>query len=468
MNKQFLWIGSAALALSACAAGPGELPQASSVALPESFAAAPTSDAVDEAGVAALLPNDPAFAALAMMALEDSPTLGTALARIDGARASASRSRAERAPNIGYDRSVEFRRTSPNQFGDNLPFEPDTERTSYSANLTARWDLDLFGQLRASERAAKARLDAAGADAEAVRLALIAEVAGAVTDWRTLEARRIALQSDLDAADGLARLAGVRETSGIAPGFDRYRAESQAAASRSRLAALASERARLIGRLVTLTAQPAPMVEQALAQAEITDALPSAPPAMPSELLTRRPDVRAAAARLAAADAEVSAAAAKRFPRISISGAIGTLAFALGDLFDSDSVVGNIGLGIAGPLLDFGRIGAEIDRAEAGTWEAFHAYRGAVFTALGDAETAYGLIAAADAEASATTDEAQRADRAARLAETRYKAGLDNFLTVLDARRAADASGERAASAKGRAIRARILLWQALGGSDLR
>ena len=86
-------------------------------------------------------------------------------------------------------------------------------------------------------------------------------------------------------------------------------------------------------------------------------------------------------------------------------------------------------------------------------------------TALGDAEGGYALVAAADRELAAATAEAAAADRAARLTETRFRAGLSNLLLVLDARRLALAAGERAAAARGRALRARIALWQALGGS---
>ena len=140
------------------------------------------------------------------------------------------------------------------------------------------------------------------------------------------------------------------------------------------------------------------------------------------------------------------------------------LAFSPTDLFDEDSLVGSLAGAIVGPLFDFGRIEAEIDGAAAEKRAAFQAYRGTVYTALGDAEAAYGLVAAADRELAAAQAEAASLQRAARLSETRQRAGLADFLTVLEARRAADASGDRSAAALGRARRARVLLWQALGG----
>jgi len=190
----------------------------------------------------------------------------------------------------------------------------------------------------------------------------------------------------------------------------------------------------------------------------------AAPSALPSQLLNNRPDVRKAAAELAASDAELAAAARKRFPKLSLSATLGLLAFNLDDLFNDESNIYNLGAGLAAPLLDFGRIQAEIDGAAANKKAAFAAYRGAVFTALADAETAYGLIAAADSEAQSALRENAELEHVADLAETRFRAGLEDSLALLEARRAADTSGERAAASVGRARRARVLLWQALGG----
>lgn len=452
------------LALGACGLKP--TPQIATPApeMAPSFLFTP--DAKTDANLAALLPRgDAAFDTLAARTLESAPNLAEALARVDAARAGAARAGAARLPNISADASVTENRINPNQFGDAgaSGLIPSTQ-TFYGANLVASWDPDIFGRLRAQERAAIARIDAATASASAVRNALLAEIAGSVIDWRTLAARTAALQSDVASARRLARLAQTREEAGLAPGFDRVRAEAQASASRSRLAALESERVRIIGRLVTLTGVTAQEVNAALAKPGGAPEPAAAPAALPSELLTNRPDILAAAAELEAADADLAAATRARFPRFTLSGVLGLLAFDPGDLFDNDSIVGSLTAGVAGPLLDFGRIDAEIDGAAAGKRAAFAAYRAAVFQALGDAEAAYGLIAASDAEAVLAMRERDELERAARLADTRYRAGLASFSEALEARRAADASGERAAASLGRASRARVLLWQALGG----
>lgn len=452
------------LALGACVMNPAPDIATPTPALPQTFFFQP--DAAAGSALAALMPGgDPAYRTLSTAALADAPSLAEALARIDSARAGARRAGAERLPNISADGSVTQNRINPAQFGQAgqqgiIP----AEQTFYGANITASWDPDIFGQLKAQERAALARIDAASAQAQGVRLALLAEIAASVTDWRVLDTRAAAITADVAAAGQLAGLAKAREDAGIAPGFDRVRAEATATSSQVRLAALDSERARLIGRLVTLTGQDAASVRAALATAAPALTPAPAPAALPSELLANRPDVAAAAANLAASDADLAAAARARFPRITLSGVIGLLAFSPGDFLDDDSIIGTLAAGIAGPLLDFGRVGAGIDLAAADKRAAFAAYRAAVFQALGDAEAAYGVVTAADTEAQLSVAERDQLNRAASLADTRYRAGLASFLEVLEARRAADASGERAAAALGRAARARIVLWQALGG----
>jgi len=453
--------------LSACVAGPPPEIATPVPVLPETFLYQP--DATSRAALGNLMPyGDPAFLTLAGYALDGAPNLAEALARVDAARAGAAGAGAARMPNISADRTVTGNRINPNQFGDGAAAGGfiDTEQVSFGNNVVASWDVDLFGRLRAQERAAIARIDAADASAKAVRIALISEIAASVVDWRTLSARESALQQDVYAALQLADLAKAREDAGIAPGFDRVRAEAAASASRSRLATLDSERVQIVGRLVTLTGQNAQTINTALYE-EGPEANPGTPPAaVPSLLLTNRPDVLAAAAELAATDADLAATARQRFPRLTLSAALGLLSFDLGSMFDEDSIVGTLTAGLATPLFDFGRIEAEIDGAAANKRAAFAAYRGAVFQALGDAETAYGLIASTDREAQLALRERDELQRAAELANTRYRAGLADFLTVLEARRAADASGERAAAALGRAQRARIILWQALGGED--
>ena len=238
------------LTLAACAMQPAPEIATPTPDLPPAFFFKP--EGGTSAGLAALMPaGDPAYRSLSEAALANGPSLAEAVARIDAARAGARRAGAERLPNISADADVTRNRINPAQFGQagQQGFIP-REQTSYGANIVASWDPDIFGQLKAQERAALARIDAASAQAQGVRLSLLSEIAGSVTDWRVLDARAEAIKADASAAQALAGLAKVREDAGIAPGFDRVRAEATASSSAVRLAALESERARLIGRLV--------------------------------------------------------------------------------------------------------------------------------------------------------------------------------------------------------------------------
>lgn len=452
-------------ALSGCVAGPPPVIATPAPVLPDQFAFEPEGAA--DADLATLMPvDDAAFEALSASALAQSPTLAQALARIDQARAAANRAGADRLPTLGVTTSVTGTRTNSDQFGSNLPggINFDTERVSYGSNIVAAWDADLFGRLRAQQRAAQARLDAANFAAHGVRIALLSEIAGNVIDWQSLILRHDVLTRDVDAARAFARLTADRRTAGLASAFDMVRADAFAAAAQTRLAALPAERARIVGRLVTLTASDAAAVQSALALARPPSAPLAAPTATPSTLLRNRPDVAAAEANLRAADADLAAAARRRFPTLSLSGTLGLLAFALGDVFDADALVGSLGASVAAPLLDFGRIAADIDGAASGKQAAFAAYRGAVYAALGETEAGYGLVAATDAEAALANAEATSLQRAASLADIRHRAGLASLLSVLDARRQAEAAGERAIAAAARARRARVALWLALGG----
>ncbi len=438
------------------------------VATPAAFALASDVIAQDRETLDTLLPtDDPAFTTLRTAAEEDAPTLAAALARIDAARAAAKGADANRLPAVAADGSISRTRSNPGSFGTNLPpgISIDRNQTSYGANITANWDIDIFGGLRASARAASIRINAATADAAAVRLALVSAIAANIVDWRTLQNRAVVLQEDLAAAENLMRLTEERARAGIAPGLDAVQAESLIADARSRLAALPGERAVIVGALVTLTGKDTATILESLKSEPSKASAPRPPLSSPSEMLRARPDVTAAEARLAATDADIAAAAAERFPKITLSGAIGLLSFALGDLFSNDSLVGSLGAGIAGPLLDFGRVDAQIDQSKANAREAFASYRGAVYTALGEAETAYGQVASVDAEVVSLIAQEKLEEDAEYLLGIRYRNGLSDFRDVLNARRTLNTTRTQVAIANGRALRARVALWQALGGS---
>lgn len=469
--RAVLLSGALAVLLTACATYQGARAP-SEVDVPDRFAMV-ASEVDANLDAAALLPfADPAYGALLERALISAPDLQAALARIDAARAGARGAGAERLPNVTASGSVTRERTSVAAFGGlpaDIPF--DTDQTIYSASINAGWDLDIFGRLRASERAALARVDAARADAAAVRIALATDIARAVIAYRAAEERLAVIEQDLAEARDLVSLTGVRSRAGIVPGFDLVRAQSLEADALARRGPVQADRVTALATLATLTAQPVDAIAQTLDAVPegqdalaVTDALPEL--VIPSILLRQRPDVVAAENRLAAADAEIAAAAAAQFPSFSISGVIGLIALAFGDLFTDDAVVASLGASVSGPLLDFGRTAAQIDQREAEAAEAFADYRRAVFVALGDVERSLGTIAAADGRAEALERQLVFDNDNVGLAAIRYRRGLADFLTVIDAQRAANAT--RSTEILARADRAlqRVALFRAIGDVD--
>ncbi len=416
-----------------------------------------------------LLPQtDAAYAVLERRALASAPTLAAAIARIDGARAGVRAARAEQLPNIAASGAVARERINQQQFGGALPpgvaIAPD--RTTYDLAVDGSWDADLFGRLRATRNAAAARLDAASADAAGVRLALRADIARGIIDARALDAGIAVARRDIASAADLVSITRARARAGVAPGVDVVRAQSLEADAAARLELLADRRAAAIGQLATLTALSVQDVIAALQQ-PTGAAVPSTPVlAIPSLQLRARPDIAAAERRLAAADQEIAAAAAERYPRLSITAALGLFTLGLSNLLDERSLTGSLGAGLAGPLLDFGRVGARIDRRQAEAREAFAEYRRALFAGLGETEAALGAVSAADRRSAALERQSALDGDATALARERYRRGLDNFLAVIDAERSGFASSASAIEARADASRARIALYRAVGGGD--
>ena len=450
--------------LSACAqvsAGP----EAVSVKVPQQFIYAPPTEA--RANLASLLPSDdPAFAALVARVDAEAPDLALALARIQIARAGVKGANAERLPRIDSTTGASASQSSPNaafNVPNNVPF--DRSRTDYSLGLEAGWEIDLFRRLKATARAAGLRLNAADADAKAVRLAVVTDIARAVSDYRGAEARRAIIAADLKDASDLVNLTRIRARAGIVPGFDLVRAQSLEADAKSRLPPIEAEQAAALGRLVALSASDGPTLRSLLQGQSPKVAFASVEAGLPSILLRQRPDIVAAEFRLGAANAEIAAAAAARFPRINISSALGLATMGLGSLFSGDSLTASLGGNIAAPLIDFGRTQAQINLREAQAQEAFADYRRLVFVAIGECETALGTLTATRVRLTALEAQLRIESDALGLARERYRLGLSDLLTVIDAQRQLNTVRQAATQAQSDTERAAIAVYRSFGGS---
>jgi NodT family efflux transporter outer membrane factor (OMF) lipoprotein len=413
-----------------------------------------------------VLAADPALDPLLTAARTASPDIETAAARVLQARAGLRAARAEQSPTLDGSFSVTRSRPSQEQFGPNAP--PGLilpELTFLEPGIAAGWELDLFGRLAANRKAAAARLDAATADADATRLSLETEIARNLLAIRALDARLLAAADALSAARTLDRLARVRAEAGLVTGLDPATTAADVAQAEAALPPLGAERSARLAALSRLTGLSVARVAQTVGQGvELPGQQLWSVPDIPSDLLQRRPDIRGAAARLHAADADVAAALAARFPRLTLTGSLGWLSTTVAGLFTGDALAATAGGMLSGPLIDFGRTAAEVDRSRAVVSEARGLYRAAVLNALAEVETRLAAARAARDQAAQLARAAAALETARRLADSQYRGGLTDARAVSEsARRLADVRDRRIA-AEGAAIDAALELELASGG----
>jgi NodT family efflux transporter outer membrane factor (OMF) lipoprotein len=451
------------LLLAGCATVP---PQPAPETLVPAGHAAPEVAPSAGPGLRAALAQDPALEPLLVAARAGSPDLETAAARVLQARAGLRAAGAQLAPSVDASVSATRRRQSQEQFGPNAPPGLILPTLSfYEPSLTVGWEIDLFGRLAASRKAAAARLSAAGADAEAVRLTLETDIARSVVAVRSLDGRIKAANEAVAAARSLDHLARVRAEAGLVTGLDPATTAADVAQAEAALPPLQADRTARIASLSRLTGLSTARVAEILGR---DVSLPSASawslPDIPSGLLQRRPDIRSAQAQLHAADADVAAALAARYPRLTLTGSLGWLSTTIANLFTGDALAATLGGTLSAPLLDFGRTAAEVDRSRAVVAEAAGLYRGAVLQALAEVETELAAARAARAQAADLARTAAALETARRLSDSQYRGGLTDARAVSEAaRRLADAR-DRQIAAEGQALEAALRLEQATGG----
>jgi outer membrane protein TolC len=329
----------------------------------------------------------------------------------------------------------------------------------------ASWDADLFGRIRADERAARARLDAAGLDASAVRLTLVTDVARNLVAARSALARERIAQGD--GGDGAPRPRPGREaSSGRVGGGDRHQPSGDPA-RRDRGGAAADPGGAIgpgggAGGAHRACARRGPAAGRPVAAGSRASRRPAA--GIPSDLLLRRPDIAAALARVAAADAATAAAVAARYPRLSITSAIGLVAAALGDIFSLEALSASAGPGLAGSILDFGRNRARADQSRAQAREAVAAWRGTVLRAFSEVETSLAAVDARERQRLALLGQLAAAGETVEIARKQYSSGLTDYLGVLDAERAVNRARDQLAAVEAEAADAQLALYRAIGG----
>ena len=376
--------------------------------------------------------QDPLLDRLVERALGQNLDLQIALARIDAGRALRNISAASGSPQVDLGASAARQRISADQAGftDSLITEPT------SVGLSAAWEIDLFGRIREGVRAADADLNATEEEARGVRVALITEVVQAYAEARGLEERlAIVKQSAASQAQTL-QLTEQLYAAGDTPEADVLRARSQSDSTAAQVPALQLNWQRSLHRLSVLLAQPTEGLYQQFRDSPVQVSTVSLLEAgTPADLLRRRPDIRAAEARLIAAYARVGVAKADLLPRLSLSAALGSLIDGVSAANLASSTFWLVGLNASVPVLDGGRRRNVVDLRDAEARQALLSYRRTVLVAVSEVESA---LAAAQRNAERQTFLASAASQASSAAvqiQRAWQAGETPFLDVLQAQR---------------------------------
>jgi NodT family efflux transporter outer membrane factor (OMF) lipoprotein len=332
---------------------------------------------------------------------------------------------------------------------------------SYGLGLTASYEVDLWGRVRADAAAAADSLIATTEDAYAALHSVAGQVALTWLDILSYEQIIAVTRAQAETNQKNLELIELRYRSGLATALDVYQQRQAVADSEAALPLLEARAALLRHSLAVLLGQP-PKTELPVASTEFPDAGALPETGLPADLLARRPDVRAAGLRLRAADWQVSAAQADRLPSLTLSAGAQLGAENIDLLFGN--WLTTLAASLTGPVFDAGRRQAEVERARAAADERLAVYQQIVLNAVAEVEDALTLIDRQEAYIAALAKQREAAENAYREALGRYRMGQTDYLPVLTALRNTQSLERAAVEAAHDRLAYRVQLHLALGG----
>jgi multidrug efflux system outer membrane protein len=406
--------------------------------------------------------QDPRLNELIQIALQENRDLRIATLRVDEFRAQVQITKSGFFPQLGYSASAIRDRMSENRSVP-LPKSVDPTNNEFEIGASMNWELDIWGRLRRANEAARADLLSVEENQRAVLLTLVSDVATTYIQLlnldkeleisrKTLASRAESLKLSEDKYDG-----GVISKLELAQIRALYEEASAAIPVQERqIAVLENALSVLLGR------NPGPIERGRTID---TLAIPPVPQGLPSELLTRRPDIRAEEQLLVAANARIGIAKSEYFPTISLTGLFGYASTDLGTLLHGPSEFGTFaGASILGPIFTGGRVSGDVARTEAIQKEALESYRKTIQTAFQEVDDALvsnqksaEQLAALGREVSALHDYAD-------LARQRYEGGYSSYIEVLYAERSLYDAEIAEAESRRDVYTALIAIYKAMGG----
>jgi len=344
-----------------------------------------------------------------------------------------------------------------------LPISGGTASNTAGATLDVSYEIDFWGKNRAGRDAAEASLRANRYDRETVALTVTSGVVSTYLQVLSLRDRLEIARQNVSTAERVLKLVEAQSRAGSASPLDLARQRSALANQRALIPDLQQQEQDAQTALAILLGRPPQnfaVQEKGLTRIQ----MPRISAGLPSELLTRRPDIRRAEANLEAASANVAVARAALFPSITLTGSTGAQSSALLSLFDGPNLFARIGTGLIAPIFDGGRLQNQRDLAIAQKEELVQVYRQRVVNSLSEVEKALGAIRSLEERYRLKTGEVDQARFAFELSEIRYRAGAEDLMVVLDTQRALSEAQNQLGQIKLQRLQATVSLYKALGG----
>jgi multidrug efflux system outer membrane protein len=410
--------------------------------------------------------NSDELSALVAAALNANPDLAIATERILQAEVQVRIAGASLLPEVGFGAGTSRRKTHPDG-------GPWSTSDGSNAAFSASYEIDLWGRNAAGVRAAASSLRATRYDFETVRLTLVTSVASTYFQVLSLRGRLATARDNLVIAERVFAVVDARVRHGAASALDLARQQAAVLGQRAAIPPLElQERQALFALALLLGRAPEGFNAgtntagtNAAVAANLTDlAVPQIAPGLPAELLTRRPDLASAEAQLAAANANIIAARAALLPSIQLTGSAGLASNVLINFLNAPTVALALGASLAQTIFDGGRLRGQVEVAASRERELIESYRRAILAALADVETALASSSRTAEQELLQQQILEQARRALRLAEIRYREGVDDLLTLLDAQRTLFQAQDQLAQIRLSRLQAAIGLFKALGG----
>ncbi|WP_130887383.1 MULTISPECIES: efflux transporter outer membrane subunit [unclassified Pseudomonas] len=388
--------------------------------------------------------------------------LAAAVARVRQAETSATIADAPLLPELKAGLNANRQKLIHGKGYSQLDVSPENRSLDYyDAELSASYEVDFWGGKRAARDSAVFGVQASEFDRATVELTLLSGVANSYTQALALREQARIAELNLKNAQNVLQLVQTRFDAGSATALELAQQKSLVAEQQRRLPLVQQQAREALISLAALLGQPVqtlPLPTQSFAQLHWPDIASG----VPSDLLSRRPDIASAEAKLAAAQADVTVARAAMLPKITLTASLGSGADLAADLLRTTFY--NLSSGLTAPIFNNGRLSAERDKAKARQDELLETYRGAIINGFADVEKALSSIRGLDEQRQWQSEELNQAQTAFDIAQSRYQAGAEDLLTVLQTQRTLYAAQDLNVQLRLSRLQASIALYKALGG----